>query len=77
MDLVCWACRSLSCVMRFFFCDVSGALMGDAETFFFLQGADSIRLMCENPKAALAEDAAILAKLFLIVEAFEQLSSLC
>ena len=43
----------------------------------YVQGADSIRLMCENPKAALAEDAAILAKLFLIVEAFEQLSSLC
>jgi len=30
--------------------------------------------MCQNPKAALAEDAAILAKLALIVEAFEQLN---
>jgi len=37
-------------------------------------GSDSIRLMCQNPKAALAEDAAILAKLALIVEAFEQLN---
>jgi len=37
-------------------------------------GSDAIRLMCDNPKAALAEDAAILAKLALLVDAFEQLS---
>jgi len=38
-------------------------------------GSDTIRLMCTNPKAALAEDALILAKLALLVEAFEQLST--
>ena len=38
-------------------------------------GSDTIRLMCDNPKAALAEDAAILAKLALLTEAFEQLST--
>jgi hypothetical protein len=30
--------------------------------------------MCENPKAVLAEDAAILSKLALLVDSFEQLS---
>eukprot|EP00277_Geminigera_cryophila_P001574 CAMPEP_0179416164 /NCGR_PEP_ID=MMETSP0799-20121207/6642_1 /TAXON_ID=46947 /ORGANISM="Geminigera cryophila, Strain CCMP2564" /LENGTH=489 /DNA_ID=CAMNT_0021188997 /DNA_START=57 /DNA_END=1526 /DNA_ORIENTATION=+ len=37
-------------------------------------GSDAIRLMCDHPKSALAEDAAILAKLALLVDAFEQLS---
>lgn len=37
-------------------------------------GSDAICLMCDDPKAALAEDTLILSKLALVVEAFEQLS---